>query len=119
MELTELRDVPPKMRSAPVVIGTISLSSWSVVVDEEARCAGRGEHADDRDGHAVDVDRLADRVARPKSSDAVVAPSTTTAAWSLTSWLSMKRPSAMERPRTVSHVGVVPCTVVVQSRCRP
>ena len=32
MELSELREVPPKMRSAPVVIGTISVSSGS---DEE------------------------------------------------------------------------------------
>ena len=35
MELTELRDVPPKMRSAPVVIGMIAVSSGSDVDDDE------------------------------------------------------------------------------------
>ena len=49
-----------------------------------------------------------------KSSDAVVAPRTATAVWSATSWVSMKRPWARERPLTVSQVGVDPCTEVVQ-----
>ncbi len=48
-----------------------------------------------------------------KSSDAVVAPSTAVAVWSLMSWLSMNRPWASERPRTVSQLAVEPCTVVV------
>jgi len=38
---------------------------------------------------------------RLKSSDAVVAPRTTDASWSATSWLSMKRPWASVQPRTV------------------
>ncbi len=48
-----------------------------------------------------------------KSSEAVVAPRSTTGEWSVTSWLSMKRPWARVRPRTVSHLGVEPWTEVV------
>ena len=35
MELTELRVVPPKMRSAPVVIGMTARSSGSDVLEED------------------------------------------------------------------------------------
>ncbi len=35
MELTELRDVPPKIRSAPVEIGMTARSSGSVVLDDD------------------------------------------------------------------------------------
>ena len=49
-----------------------------------------------------------------KSSDAVSEPRTATAVWSVTSWSSMKRPWVTLRLRTVSQLGVVPFTVVVQ-----
>ena len=65
MELTELREVPPKIRSAPVVMGMISVSSGSERARRrELERARRGEHADDGDRDAVDVDGLAHRVAR-------------------------------------------------------
>ena len=49
MELTALREVPPKMRSAPVVIGMIAVSSGSVVLDDEVEEPVEVEHADDRE----------------------------------------------------------------------
>ena len=102
------------MRSAPVDIGmTIRSSGSDVLVDEV-------------DAEPVEVSTPTTVTGTPftstvwptgsprlKSSDAVVAPSTATAEWSCTSWLSMKRPSAKVRPRTVSQDGVVPCTLVV------
>jgi hypothetical protein len=35
MELTAFREVPPKMRSAPVVMGMIAVSSGSVVLEDD------------------------------------------------------------------------------------
>ena len=100
------------MRSAPVVIGMISVSSGSeVVLDDEVDA----EPVDVSTPTTVRGTPLTSTVwptgsPRLKSSEAVVAPSTPTAVWSCTSWLSMKRPSASVRPRTVSQDGVVPCT---------
>ena len=79
MELTELREVPPKMRSAPVVMGMISVSSGSDVLDEEL-----DEPVEVSTPTTVTGTPLTSTVwptgsPRVKSSDAVVAPSTPTA----------------------------------------
>ena len=113
MELTELRVVPPKMRSAPVVIGMTARSSGSVVLDDD-----EDDPVEVRTPTTVSGTPLTSTVwptgSMPrKSSDAVVAPRTVTAVWSATSWLSMKRPWARVRPLTLSHDGVDPCTEVV------
>src|SRR5580704_2205250 len=115
MELTELRVVPPKIRSAPVEIGITTRSSGSEVeLDDE------DDPVEVRTPTTVSGTPLSPTsIVWPtgstplKSSDAVVAPNTATAVWSLTSWSSMKRPWARARPRTVSQVEVDPCTVVV------
>ena len=58
MELTAFREVPPKMRSAPVVMGMIAVSSGSVVLDDDVEDPVDVEHADDGERYAVHVDRL-------------------------------------------------------------
>ena len=67
IELTELREVPPKIRSAPVVIGTTTRSSGS---DDELDDVEPVEVEDPDHGerHAVgaDVDGLPDRVLAPE-----------------------------------------------------
>ena len=85
MELTELREVPPKMRSAPVVIGMIAVSSGSVVLDDEV-----DEPLDVSTPTTVSGTPLTSTVwptgsSRLKSSEAVVSPRTTVAERSFTS----------------------------------
>ena len=112
--LTEFRVVPPNSRAAAVVSGTTAWSSGSATVDE----------LDDDptllSTPITDIGTPATSTVwptgsrKPKSSWAVVAPRTTTGALVDRSWATMNRPSVIDRPRTVSHDGSVPTTVVVQ-----
>ena len=77
--------------------------------------ADRVEHPDDGERHAVDVDRLADRVdAAEQLRGGVGSEHGHGGCGRSTSWLSMNRPWVTVRLRTVSQAGVVPSTVVVQ-----
>ena len=67
-----------------VLIGTITWSSWFEPVDDDDEPT-EFEHADHRHGHAVDVDRLPDRVDAVEQLGGRVDPSTATAVWSATS----------------------------------
>ena len=85
MELTELRVVPPKMRSAPVVIGMTMRSSGSLVLEDD-----EDDPVDVSTPTTVSGTSFTSTVwptgSMPrKSSDAVVAPRTATALWSVTS----------------------------------
>ena len=85
MELTELRDVPPKIRSSPVVMGMIAVSSGSVVLDVDV-----DDPLDVSTPTTVRGTPFTSTVwptgsSRLKSSEAVVSPRTVTAAWSWTS----------------------------------
>ncbi len=110
MFCTEPRAAPPNTRFAAVLIGRIAWSSSLAVADEPAAasvpttCMGTPETA-----------TVAPTGSRPPNScSAVLAASTTTAAWAVMSWLVRKRPDAILRARTDSQSGVVPTTVVVQ-----
>ena len=79
MELTELRDVPPKMRSAPVEIGMISVSSGSDVLDEDVDAPVEVSTPTIVTGTPLTSTVWPTGSPRVKSSDAVVAPRTPTA----------------------------------------
>ena len=114
IELTASRDVPPKISSAAVVIGTMAVSSGSDVVDEEVEEPTELSTPTTVRGSPSTSTVWPTGSSRLKSSEAVTEPRTTTASWSLTSWLSMNLPWATVSPRTVIHEGVEPTTEVDQ-----
>ena len=85
MELTELRVVPPKMRSAPVVIGMTMRSSGSLVLDDEVDDPVEVRTPTTVSGTSFTSTVCPTGSTPRKSSEAVVAPRTATAAWSWTS----------------------------------
>ena len=85
MEPTELREVPPKMRSAPVETGMIAVSSGSVVLDDEVDDPVEVSTPTTVSGTLFTSTVWPTGSPRLKSSEAVVSPRTTMAERSLTS----------------------------------
>src|SRR5664280_195096 len=112
--LTEFRLDPPNRSAEAVVKGTMAWSSGFEAVDEvdEEPTVLSTPMTDIGCPAMLTVWPTGSR--NPNSSWAVVAPSTATSARVARSWAAMNLPSVIDRPRTVSHEGSVPTTVVVQ-----
>ena len=85
IELTEFREVPPKIRSAAVVIGTMTWSSGLAVVDVEDDDPAVLSTPTTVIGTPLTFTVWPTGSLRLKSSAAVVEPNTATASWSVTS----------------------------------
>src|SRR5271165_3659516 len=112
--LTELRLEPPERRDVTVVSGTTAWSSGLATVEELDDEPTVLRTPTTAMGWPAMSTVWPTGSRKPNSSWAVVAPRTTTEARVARSWETRNRPSVIDRPRTVSHEGSEPTTVVVQ-----